>query len=136
MRDHLFALVVHDRREPFETWKRILRDLLVETYSVTTCKEAEALIAQCQPDIIFADRSVVDGSWVSIMNIAEAASVPLSVIVVAAHPDTQLYMCVMERGAFDFIAPPFEHEPLGFVTRSAALHTHTRREALAHAAVS
>jgi FixJ family two-component response regulator len=71
--------------------------------------------------------------WVSILNIADSADVPLSVIVVAGHPDTRLYVSVMERGAFDFVVPPFEHEPLSFVTRSAALYTQRRRIALAHA---
>jgi FixJ family two-component response regulator len=71
----------------------------------------------------------------TILNIADSAAVPLSVIVVAAVPDMHLYMSVMERGAFDFIAPPFEHEALNFVVRSAALNTHRRREVLAHAVI-
>jgi DNA-binding NtrC family response regulator len=132
MAEHLFALLVHDKSESFESLKRVLRDLSVETYSVETCKEAAALIAQCRPHMIFTDKALADGSWVSILNIADSADVPLSVIVVAAHPDTRLYVSVMERGAFDFIVPPFEREPLNFVTRSAALHAHRRRNALAH----
>ncbi len=133
MAEHLFALLVHNRSESFESLKRTLKDLSVETYSVATCKEAAALIAQCRPHVIFTDKSLADGSWASILNIAESADVPLSVIVVAAHPDTRLYVSVMERGAFDFVVPPFEHEALSFVTRSAALHAHRCRNALAHA---
>lgn len=136
MREHFFALLVHDHPEPFESLKRTLRGLSIETYSVTTCKEAANLISQCKPHIIFTDDSLVDGSWKSILNIAEAADVPLNVIVVGAVPDSALYLSVMERGAFDFVAPPFEHEPLSFVVRSAALHANRRREALAHAAVA
>ena len=133
MAERLFALLVHDQSESFESLKYTLRDLSVETYSVTTCKEAEALISQCRPHMIFTAKSVEDGSWASILNIADSADVPLSVIVVAAHPDTRFYVSVMERGAFDFVVPPFEREPLSFVTRSAALYTHRRRDALAHA---
>jgi len=133
MAEHLFALLVHDQSESFESLKRTLRDLSVETYSVATCTEAAALITQCRPHLVFTGKSLADGSWMSILNIADSADVPLSVIVVAAYPDTRLYVSVMEQGAFDFVAPPFEHEALSFVTRSAALHAHRRRDALAQA---
>ena len=130
MSENLSALLVHGHPEPFESLARTLRDLSVETYSVESCKEAEDLVSHCKPPIIFTDKSLVDGSWASILNIADSAGVPLSVIVVGAVPDMHLYLSVMERGAFDFVAPPFEHEPLNFVIRSAALDTHRRREAL------
>lgn len=134
MSEHIFALVVHERAEPFDLLKRALRDLAVETYSVATCKDAADLITHCRPQIIFADSAVSDGSWVSVSNLAEQAEVPASIIVVGSVPNTKLYLSVMERGAFDFIAPPFEHEPLNFVVRSAALNAHSRRERTVQAA--
>lgn len=130
MSENLFALLVHDHLGPFESLTRTLRDLSVETYSVESCKEAEDFVSHCRPPIIFTGKSLVDGSWVSILNIADSADVPISVIVVGAVPDMDLYLSAMERGAFDFVAPPFEHEPLNFVIRSAALDTHRRKEAL------
>jgi DNA-binding NtrC family response regulator len=135
MSENLFALLVHDHPEPFESLKRTLKDLSVGSYSVKTCKEAGDLISYCKPQIIFAESAVTDGSWVSVINKAEEAEVPLNVIVVAAQPDPQLYMRVMERGAYDFVAPPFEHEPLNLLLHSAAEDTHRRREALAQAAL-
>ena len=83
--------------------------------------------------MVFTESTVTDGTWLSIFNLAEAADVPVSVIVVGTFPDTKCYLSVMERGAFDFVAPPFEREPLSFVVRSAALATHRRREMLAQA---
>lgn len=133
--EHLFALLVHDHSEPFESLRRTLRDLSVETYSVATCKEAEDLITQCKPHTIFTEGSLVDGSWANFLNMAESAGVPLSVIVVGELPNTRHYLSVMERGAFDFVTPPFEHEPLNFVVRSAALNAHRRRQASALVAV-
>ena len=76
-----------------------------------------------EPHAIFTENAVADGSWIGILHMAEAAQAPLSVIVGGALPDTRLYLSVMERGAFDFVAPPFEHESLNFVVRSAALNT-------------
>ncbi len=136
MIDRLFALLVQNRPEVFEPLRMALRDLSVEAYSVATCQQAYDLIPQCKPQIIFTESFLVDGSWISIAEMAEVANVPLSVIVVGAVPDTRLYLSVMERGAFDFIAPPFEHEPLEFVIRSAALNTSRCRKAMAKAAMA
>jgi len=131
MSERLFALLVHDHPGPFESLKRALRDLAVETYSVETCKEAEDLISQCRPHLVFTENALPDGSWVNILNVAEASNVPLNVIVVGAFPDTHSYLSAMERGAFDFVAPPFEREPLSFIVRSAELDARHRREATA-----
>ena len=136
MSEHVFALLVHARPEPFESLRQILRDLSMETYSVESCKAAEDLISQCKPHVVFAESSLVDGSWVSILSIAEAADVPVSVIVVGTNPDRRLHVSVMERGGFDFVAPPFEHEPLSFIVRSAALSAHRRRQASLQGAVA
>jgi len=134
--EHLFALLIHDHQETFESLRRTLRDLSVETYTIATCQEAQNLISQCRPQMIFTELALRDGSWQTILSMGEAAYVPLSVIVVGTVPDTRLYLSIMEGGAFDFIAPPFEHEPLKFVVRSAAINTYSRREALEHAAVA
>jgi DNA-binding NtrC family response regulator len=136
MNRNLLALLAHDRPELFQSLERSLQGLAIETCSVATCKQAEKLIGQYKPHIIFAESSLADGPWTLISDMAEAADVPLSVIVVANHPDTRLYLSVMERGAFDFIAPPFEREPLNFVVRSAVLNTQRRRQPLTRAAVA
>jgi DNA-binding NtrC family response regulator len=136
MRDHLFALLVHGHLKPFESLKKTLWELSIETYSVATCREARDLITQCKPHVIFAEDVLPDGSWQSVLNIAEAADVPLSLIVVGSVPNTHSYLSVMDRGAFDYVAPPFEHEPLYHVVRSAGLAACRRREAAARVAVA
>jgi DNA-binding NtrC family response regulator len=133
MNSNIFALLVHSQPEPFQELRRTLHSLSVETYSVPSCREAGGLISQCQPHIVFSERWLPDGSWLTISDLAEDADIPLSVIVVAAVPDVRLYLSVMERGAFDFVAPPFENEAIDFVVRSAALNTRRRRGALAPA---
>jgi FixJ family two-component response regulator len=84
--------------------------------------------------VIFTQSPVADGSWVRIADMADEANVPLSVIVVGTVPDTRFYLSIMERGAFDFVAPPFEHEPLNYVLQSAAMSAHRRRQESARAA--
>ena len=135
MSKRLFALLVHDRLEPFESLKTILRDLYVETYSVQTCREAEDLIIQCRPDLIFTEYLLPDGSWVHILSSAEKSSVPPNVIVVGTLADISAYSSARERGAFDFVVPPFEREPLNSLVRSAELDSRRRREATVLAAL-
>jgi DNA-binding NtrC family response regulator len=135
MAERLFALLVHDQAVPFEELKTTLQALSFETYSVATCREAWALIAQRPPHLIFTDKAVADGSWVNILDLAESSDVPAGVIVVAAHHDPQLHVSVIERGAFDSVAPPFEPETLNLVTRSAALRTNRRRDSEAPASL-
>ena len=129
MNDRLFVLLVHDDPEPFATLRQALRQMGIETFSVATCQDAKQLISQCKPHIVFTGDAVADGSWLRVLRMAEDSEVPLNVIVVGALPDMKKYISVMEGGAFDFVAPPFEHEPLEFVVRSAALDAHHRREA-------
>lgn len=130
MSNNLFALLIHGHPEPFESLKRNLKDLSVDTYSVENCKDADDLIYRCKPHLVFAENCMADGSWLSILKRAEAENVPTSIIVVAAYPDMRLYVAVMEKGAFDYVAPPFEHESLERVIHSAVLDTCRRRKVL------
>jgi DNA-binding NtrC family response regulator len=134
MPERLVALLVHDGPGPFDSLQRALRELSIDTYSVSSCREARDLLSQWNPQVIFTESSLKDGPWVNILHTADSGENPVSVIVVAAHPDTRLYVSIMERGAFDFVAPPFEHESLRFVTRSAALDTQRRRDVMSQSA--
>lgn len=136
MTKQLFALLIHGGSDHFECLREALKRHSVHTYSVSTCKQAENLLAQCKPDLVFTESSVTDGSWLSIQNLAEAARMPLSVIVVGSLPNTQLYISVMELGAFDFIAPPFERDSLDFIVQSAARNTHRLRKAVVDSAAA
>ena len=131
MKDHVLALLVHQQAEPFRTLRKTLSDLCVETYSVETCKDAHGMISLRRPHVIFAEPSLPDGSWQSLLNLAHNSEVPPNVIVVEKFPNTRSYISVMERGAFDFVAPPFEHAPLEFILRSAYLDAHRRQEEVA-----
>ena len=133
MWDRLFALLIHDSSHPLESLKSVLRDLMVDTYSVRTCEEASSLLNQTHPHIIFTDTALPDGSWADILSLAAKADVPVNVIVVGNATNTRLYVSALERGAFDFVAPPFEREDLARVVGSAERDIRSRREALARA---
>jgi DNA-binding NtrC family response regulator len=96
--------------------------------SIVTRTEAGGLIAKCKPHVVSSDVSLADGSWVSILHTADAMFTTLSVAVIAPRPDTKLYVSVVQRGPFDFIAAPFERGLVDFVVRPAPFDTFSRRE--------
>lgn len=135
MKEQFSALLVYDQAHPLELLDLPLKEMAVEVRKVRTCDEAADLIKHTHPQIVFTDTHLSDGSWVDILNMATEAEVPTNVIVVGTTTDTQLYVSAIERGAFDFVVPPFEHEGLAYVVRSAEQDVRSRREALARAAV-
>ncbi len=136
MRDHLFALVVKGEPELFESLHSTLKELSILSYTVQTRLEAARLLAQTEPQLVFTATSFQDGNWLDVLGLVEKAGVTSNVIVVAARGDLKLYLSAMDRGAFDFIVPPFESESLGYVIRSAQLDVTHRRADMMRAALA
>lgn len=123
-----FALLVSGRNDPLDDLKAALKNQGIEIWSARSCEEVEHLLDQTHPELVFTDTSLSDGTWANIVSLAEQASVPTAVVVVAAHPDTQLYISTMEHGAFDFIVPPFEADAMNHVLRTAVESVRRQRD--------
>lgn len=136
MNDRYFALLVHERPAPLEALKSALREISVETFSVNSCEEARRLLPQTEPHIVFTDTSLPDGTWADVVDMAENAGSPVNVIVVGANKNVKFYISALERGAYDFVLPPFERQALDYVVHSAGDNARLRRHALARAAVA
>ncbi|HLY63825.1 MAG TPA: response regulator [Terriglobia bacterium] len=136
MKSHCFALLVHDRPDPLDLLKMALKELSIETYSVRNCEEAKRLIPQTQPQLVFTDTALPDGSWRDVIELAEKIGLPVNVIVVGTIEDVKFYLTALERGAFDFVLPPFELDALDFIVQSASQNTRIRRQAQALAAMA
>jgi DNA-binding NtrC family response regulator len=130
MSQETLALLVHDRAEAMGPLKFALENLAIETRSVRTCAEAERLLEHVQTDLVFTDTSLPDGSWVDVVDMAKGADAPVNVVVVGRSEDIKFYLSALDRGAFDFVLPPFEREALDFVVRSASDNARRRRHAL------
>jgi two-component system, NtrC family, response regulator AtoC len=128
MENRFVALLVYDRAYPLEALNAALKELSVGTYSVRTCEEARRLILQTQPDLIFTDTCLPDGSWADIVDLPARFGSAINVIVVSATEDVQLYISALQRGAFDFVLPPFERQGLEFVVRSGGEDARHRRK--------
>jgi DNA-binding NtrC family response regulator len=114
----------------------VLKELGMDIYGVHTYWEAQSLLSQTQPQLVFTDSSISDGAWVDVPNMAEESDAPVNVIVLGTSPNPNLFTSVMERGAFGLVVPAFEYEALAHVVRSAELDVHHRRKAQARAGVA
>ena len=101
-----------------------------------SCKDLPAQLSVADPpDLILTDTVLPDGSWEDILQIAQKAPVPINVIVVSRLVDIRLYVEALEKGAFDFITPPFEASELSHVLRAAFSNVVQKREAQSRASL-
>jgi DNA-binding NtrC family response regulator len=127
-----FALLIADNEAlSLESLKPKLKERSVETFSARNCDQARRLLEQTQPDLIFTQTALTDGTWLDVLLMAERAPAPLNVIVVGSSENTDLYLSVLANGAFDFVAPPFESARLELILKAATEDVRQRRESLA-----
>ena len=116
--------------------RSLLKILEVEVWTTHTCAEAARLVEQTQPELVFTAVKLPDGTWNENVAVAENAPVPTNAIVVGSDEDIGLYLSIMDRGAFDFILPPFEENALSHVVQAAAGEARRQREIQATQAVA
>ena len=136
MQRNVYALVVHERAEPCEALKLVLRRLHVDTFSVGSCAEAAHLLEQTQPHLIFTDTKLPDGTWIDVVTLAEDAEVPICAILVGASGDPELLQSALNYGALDYVSPPFDTESISQLLNQAMAWVRTRREHGSRAAVA
>ncbi|MGA2609088.1 MAG: hypothetical protein ABSH01_16730 [Terriglobia bacterium] len=130
MRRTVTALLIFHRTEPYNDLEAALEKLAVRTGRAGTLAEACHVLSSVNlPLLVFTESELPDGNWADVVSLSARASSPVSVIVVGQEIDTKLYVSVIEGGAFDFMAPPFEAMDLAHVVRCAADNALMRRQA-------
>jgi DNA-binding NtrC family response regulator len=130
MKGTVTALLIFHRTEPYNDLEAALEKLAVRVRRARTLAEACHVLSRVSlPLLVFTESELPDGNWADVVSLSARASSPVSVIVMGQEIDTRLYVSVIEAGAFDFMAPPFEAQDLAHVVRCAADNALTRREA-------
>jgi DNA-binding NtrC family response regulator len=130
MRGKVTALLVFHPTKPYRDMEAALEKIAVPIGRAQTLAEARQFLSRVDPPLlVFTGSELPDGNWADVLSLSARASSPVSVIVVGQEIDTKLYASVIEVGAFDFIAPPFDSLDLAHVVRCAADNALTRREA-------
>lgn len=120
MANEIMALLVGDKGDPVQGLETALRGQSVNTRQVNSCEEAKRILQkQDRPAIVFTGAKLPDGAWTDLLESPAGDSGRAEVVVVSSQPDVDLYLSVMERGAFDFIAAPFAPAELAHVVRCA-----------------
>jgi DNA-binding NtrC family response regulator len=130
MRGTVTALLIFHRTEPYNDLEAALEKLAVRTGRARTLAEACHILSTVNlPLVVFTESELPDGNWADVVSLSARAASPVSVIVMGQEIDTKLYVSVIEGGAFDFMAPPFEAPALAHVVRCAADNALMRRQA-------
>ncbi|MGA3165693.1 MAG: response regulator [Terriglobia bacterium] len=130
MTEKTAALLVHQNSETLRALKHALESQGVRVSQAGSRAEAKRMLGGLNPaPLVFTDPQLPDGTWADILTVAEKALLPVNVIVVARLVDTRFYVEVIEAGAYDFIAPPFNATDLAYVIRSAVDNVIARRTA-------
>jgi DNA-binding NtrC family response regulator len=135
MTERITALLVHQNSETLATLKGALERQGMRFIHAQSRAQAQRMLGGLNPaPLVFTDTQLPDGTWADVLALAQKAKLPVNVIVVARVVDTRFYVDVIETGAFDFLAPPFNATDLAYVVRSAMDNVVARRAAPARAA--
>ncbi|MGH9403661.1 MAG: response regulator [Terriglobia bacterium] len=127
MKMEIMALLVYDQAYPLQELQTALQDQPVHMRRISTCQEAQSFMARgILPDIIFTDTALPDGTWADLLKLTHQRAGSPEVVVVSRLPEVGLYMDVMERGAFDFITPPFVSSDVAYIIQSATAEASKR----------
>ena len=124
------ALLIFNQAKPYNDVEAALEKLAVPTGRAQTLAEACQVLSRVNPPLlVFTDSELPDGNWADVVSLSARASSPVTVIVVGQEIDTKLYASVIEVGAYDFIAPPFDALDLARMVRRAEDNALARRQA-------
>jgi DNA-binding NtrC family response regulator len=119
--DAIRVILLHDQEKEFDELRCELNELGVAFVELRTLVEARYLL-KCSRHAALLFTAVVlpDSTWTDVLESAQAETPAAPVILVSRILDFGLYLEAMEKGATDFMVPPFTRAELQFVIRSAA----------------
>ena len=120
MNERVSALLIYERLGAFGDVQRMLESRAIEVQIARSCGDALLrLWSEQPPHLVFTETQLLDGMWADVLSMTRKSPLPVNVIVVSRLADVNLYVQVLERGAFDCIIPPFEVFELDHVIRCA-----------------
>ena len=116
------VLLVRDGAEYWCSLKAALEAQPLRVCEVRWLNEIEErLKAPNPPQLVFTAVLLADGDWDRVLFLGKTAGVP--VIVVSTCLDVSFCLDVLEKGAFDFLVPPFDRDDVAYIVRNASWGT-------------
>lgn len=123
------ATLITDRPASVNGLRSLLESIGFAVYTAPNLDEAALLFENPHPPhLVFTDTEFTNGTWEDVLSLARKCEPAVNVIVISRTVDVSLYIQVLERGAYDFIVPPFELAEVDHVIRNGMASVRHRRE--------
>jgi DNA-binding NtrC family response regulator len=122
------VLVVDDEAAARYGMRRALETESFTVLDAATLADAERLVASACPDAVILDLKLNQESGLDWLPTLAASENPPPVIVVTAYGSERLAVEAMKRGAFDYLAKPFDIDELRVLARNAVELSRLRSE--------
>lgn len=100
--------------------RKVLNDAGIHVRTARSYAEAQVVLKSCNvPAVLFSDTALPDGTWADILALATEEGRHVPVVVVSRVVDINLYINALEKGASDFIVPPFYLQDISYVLKGA-----------------
>ena len=113
------ALVAISDRENRESLVQVLAACGLEPIFCSTAAGIRAVLESEAPDVLFCDTAFFDGSFDDLPRAMGSGRLSTPVIVCSPLYDPAVYLDVMSRGAFDFIAYPYRTHDVKWILGTA-----------------
>jgi len=120
MSGQVSILLAHNGTSHMRALRFALEEQSIKWQHVKSCQDLRRTLDEIRhPCVIFTDVALPDGTWTDVLAITTRTRIPVNVVLVARLADTRLYVEAIEKGAFDFVVPPFSGQDLNHVLRCA-----------------
>jgi len=114
--------------------RRLLRGRSCRIESADSCEKALQRLRKCQVSIVICDCTLPDGTWHNMLDHLDCCVARPLFIVISSLTTAGLWGEVLNLGAFDVIAKPFDRQEVRYVLGTAYLHIlHVRARAAVRA---
>ncbi len=113
------ALVAIADRENREALIQVLELCGLEPITCSTVGEISAILASEANDLLFCDTAFADSNFEDLPHTMSSGKLSTPVLVCSRFDDADVYLDVMNRGAFDFIVYPYRTDEVKWVVGTA-----------------
>ena len=98
---------------------RVLEACEVEPIAASSVREVNDLLAACPTRVMFCDEGLPGGGIDRILQTSISQTPPTRVVVCSLLGGVEEYLRAMEKGAFDFICPPYRLAEVAAIMNAA-----------------
>lgn len=125
----IIALVVMDPESRMPLLAQ-MESFVPEIHLAADCKQAGEMLSRgLSIQVVLTADTLPDGTWLSVLNSIKQTGTATQLVVCSRLGDTRLWCEVLQCGAYDLLAEPYEEAEVRRIVESAALHSQPRRPA-------